>query len=170
MPGMGKAITMVIVGYDFDTYATYSAWLVDGTLELLQISERPRKKTFIDRISNERPPKRTVWPEGSVAMWPEDAVWAAIEGYSGHYDKGGKLAYIFWDLVVSCRYWGATELILPPLSWKKHIGLPALAKKDEVKQRVCDLYPELPKDLRQDTYDAVGIATAAHRIIVPHAN
>jgi hypothetical protein len=151
---------MKLVGVDYDSHGRYYAMIEDGKLIDLAVSKFGTQRRFEERTRESA--LNFVWGSQELEFLEWD--WLAIEGYSHRVDTYGQLAWVYWDM----RRWATPTmkvLDVPSASWKKGIGLKGNATKPDVKKRILELYPEIPANLRQDFYDAVGVAHAAWRIV-----
>jgi hypothetical protein len=158
-----------IVGCDYNTKGEFWASTDDGELRAIYEYRFPPLKDYADRLSAE--PKTILhWVRDDIdpitvkRVLEGEADWYGIEGYVSFHDREGKMAGMHWTIRARMNRL-ANPLILPPARWKKEIGLSGNANKDAIKAHIQNLYPDLPKNLPQDAYDAVGIVRAAHRII-----
>lgn len=170
---------MIIAGCDYNTFGEYWAVLSDGMLERIIEYRSGKHKDFLERFIK---PTSTHLIYPTSCSTPAEAIqkalttpihfsdWAALEGYVSHNDSGGKMAACWWDIRAKIARSDAKPLVIPPKRWKVIIGLSGNAGKAEIKAHILNLYPDLPKDLKQDAYDAVGIAYAAHLIVSPTTN
>jgi len=154
---------MIVTGVDFDSHGYYYAQIMDGVLVSIWSEEFQRKRKFIERIVGGQEYRLMYGRESSYLE--SDCV--GVEGYMARFDKEGVLACVYWTLLQDLWHEGLKEQILPAPSWKKGIGIRGNANKDDVKEQVLFLYPELKKvkSLKQDHFDAVAICHAAYRVI-----
>lgn len=168
---------MIISGADYDTYKTVWATLRDGKLTSIIEYNYGKNKDFLTRYM-EQPETIIHYPTGRITPAKLQRVmvtpyhhsgWCALEGYVNFHDREGKMAACWWrirrQIELGALTAGVAPLILPPKRWKVIIGLSGNAGKEEIKSHILNLYKELPANLSQDCYDALGVARAAHMIV-----
>lgn len=168
---------MIVSGADYDTYKTVWATFRDGRLFSIVEYNYGRSKDFLTRYM-EQPETIIHYPTGritpaklqNVLLTPyHHSDWCALEGYVNFHDREGKMAACWWRIrkqIAQGEQLNETKpLIIPPKRWKVAVGLSGNAGKEEIKAHILRLHPELPANLSQDAYDAVGIARAAYMTV-----
>lgn len=173
----GKNIRSV-VGVDYSTSAIHYAIVENGNLVALYSREPESQfRDFEKRLHSFRkePLLNLEWKlEGTSAairgwhLYKQDffnTEWCVVEGYMARFDTAGKMAAVHWLIRTEAVENDQKIHVVPATSWKKQVGLTSHAQKPDVKQRMCDMFSALPKNLTQDCYDAAAIAVAGYRTV-----
>lgn len=158
---------MILAGCDYSTKGEH--WAILDGVEIVRIYHLPyaNKNDLAQRLwLSSTATAKTLYgietlPGSHVFASMHNAAWVVVEGYVHFRDKGGKLAGVHWHIRTEAARFNRSLIELAPSAWKKGIGISGNAAKETVKEHIQKLYPELPKNLPQDAYDAVGIARAA---------
>lgn len=162
-------MNVLVVGIDYSTTAEFWSFICDTKVVSLVKLAYPKNHDFALRyamVFEDEVTTRTCLFGATSGISFASADWIGVEGYMSRFDREGKMAAIHWMIRAKAAREGNFHMVIPSTQWKKALGINGRADKEEVKQRVLEFYPELPKDLPQDAYDATGIARCAYRIAV----